>query len=85
MVSRGCEAGKFGRGSVAVPMNLDNLGDNIRDETKSDEPLSDVNPVSSSTDTAGKKISISREKTLQDAVKPKNKRKKKKSSKIVAV
>ncbi|PHT81792.1 hypothetical protein T459_14807 [Capsicum annuum] len=85
MVSRGCEAGKFGRGSVAVPMNLDNLDDNIRDETKLDEPLSDVNPVSSSTDTAGKKISISREKTLQDAVKPKNKRKKKKSSKIVAV
>ncbi|KAF3668921.1 hypothetical protein FXO37_09278 [Capsicum annuum] len=71
--------------SVAVPMNLDNLGDNIRDETKSDEPLSDVNPVSSSTDTAGKEMSISREKTLQDAVKPKNKREKKKSSKIAAV
>ncbi|PHU17701.1 hypothetical protein BC332_13396 [Capsicum chinense] len=85
MVSRGCEAGKFGRGSVAVPMNLDNLGDNIRDETKSDEPLSDVNLVSSSTDTAGKEMSISREKTLQDVVKPKNKRKKKKSSKIAAV
>ncbi|KAJ8551342.1 hypothetical protein K7X08_000712 [Anisodus acutangulus] len=44
------------RGSVAVPMMLDNLGDNIRDETKSDEPLSDVNPVSSSTDSAGKEI-----------------------------
>ncbi|KAJ8543821.1 hypothetical protein K7X08_025439 [Anisodus acutangulus] len=42
------------RGSVAVPMKLVNLGDSIRDETKSDEPLSDVNPVSSSTDSAGK-------------------------------
>ncbi|KAK4356504.1 hypothetical protein RND71_025475 [Anisodus tanguticus] len=41
-------------GSVAVPMKLVNLGDSIRDETKSDEPLSDVNPVSSSTDSAGK-------------------------------
>ncbi|KAM3281759.1 exosome complex component RRP45A [Capsicum chacoense] len=79
------EATLASRGSVAVPMNLDNLGDNIRDETKSDEPLSDVNPLSSSTDTAGKEMSISREKTLQDAVKPKNKRKKKKSSKIAAV
>ncbi|PHT48363.1 hypothetical protein CQW23_12571 [Capsicum baccatum] len=79
------EATLASRGSVAVPMNLDNLGDNIRDETKSDEPLSGVNLVSSSTDTAGKEMSISREKTLQDAVKPKNKRKKKKSSKIAAV
>lgn len=73
------------RGSVAVPMNLDNLGDNSRDETKSDEPLPDVNPVSSSTDSAAKEMAISREKTLEDAVKPKNKRKKKKSSNIAAV
>ncbi|XP_059315301.1 exosome complex component RRP45A-like isoform X1 [Lycium ferocissimum] len=72
------------RGSSAVPMKLDNLGDNTRDETKSDEPLSDVNPVSSSTDSAGKEMAINREKTLQDAVKPKNKRKKKKSSNIAA-
>lgn len=68
-----------------MPMNLDNLGDNIRDEAKSDEPLSDINPVSSSTDSAGIEMAISREKTLQDAVKPKNKRKKKKSSNISAV
>ncbi|XP_004240124.2 exosome complex component RRP45A [Solanum lycopersicum] len=73
------------RGSVAVPMNLDNLGDDIRDETKTDEPLPDVNQVSSSTDSAGKEMTMSKEKTLQDAVKPKNKRKKKKSSNTAAV
>lgn len=72
-------------GSVAVPMNLDNLGDDIRDETKTDEPLPDVNQVSSSTDSAGKEMTMSKEKTLQDAVKPKNKRKKKKSSNTAAV
>lgn len=68
-----------------MPMNLDNLGDNIRDETKTDEPLPDVNQVSSSTDSAGKEMTMSKEKTLQDAVKPKNKRKKKKSSNTAAV
>lgn len=68
-----------------MPMNLDNLGDDIRDETKTDEPLPDVNQVSSSTDSAGKEMTMSKEKTLQDAVKPKNKRKKKKSSNTAAV
>ncbi|XP_019246973.1 PREDICTED: exosome complex component RRP45A-like isoform X2 [Nicotiana attenuata] len=68
------------RGSAAVPMKLDNLGDDITDERKSDEPLSDVSPVSSLTESAGKEMATSREKTLQDAVKPKNRRRKKKSS-----
>lgn len=61
-------------------MKLDNLGDDITDERKSDEPLSDVSPVSSLTESAGKEMATSREKTLQDAVKPKNRRRKKKSS-----
>ncbi|XP_009801035.1 exosome complex component RRP45A-like isoform X2 [Nicotiana sylvestris] len=68
------------RGSAAVPMKLDNLGDDITEERKSDEPLSDVSPVSSLTESAGKEMATSREKTLQDAVKPKNRRRKKKLS-----
>ncbi|CAN4077170.1 unnamed protein product [Withania somnifera] len=73
------------RGSVAVRMNLDKLGDDTRHEAESDEPLLDVNPVSSSTDSAAKEMAIGRERTLEDAVKPKNKRKNKKSSNIATV
>lgn len=58
----------------------DSRGENTSSEAKPVEPREDINIASSPIEAAETVLRTSGEKTLKDAVKPKNKRKKKSSS-----
>ena len=58
----------------------DSRGETKASEVKSEELNADIDPALSPMDTDGNKPKTNGEKTLKDAVKPKNKRKKKVSS-----